>query len=175
MKKIIPLLIALLMGSPTLMYGQKDTAEDPIIALFGAYEDREGVESITISPALFGLMKGGKGSDKKTQELVSKISALHIFSLEGAAGKAAANRKAFTAELQAIMQSDFTRIMMVKDAGERVELHVRNRADGCEDCKSALLFVTSASKAVTVMYLAGTIDKTLIDAVMNGEIGISNR
>ncbi len=174
MKKIIPFLIAMLIGIPTITYGQKSTDEDPVIKLLNEYEDKEGVESITISPALLGLMKNGKSNDKKTQELISKISDLRIVTLSDK-DKENPNRKAFTTELQAIVEKDFTRIMMVKDSGEQVELHVRNKSDECKDCKRALLFITSASKVITVMYLAGTIDKTLIDAVMKGEIGISNK
>lgn len=174
MKRIIPLLIAVFIGMmPTAMYGQKGAEEAPLIKLFNAYEDKEGVESISISPALLGLMKSGKSNDKKTQELISKISELRIITLTDN-GKGSANRKAFTAELDAIVKTDFTRVMMVKNAGERVELFVQQKSD-CKDCASALLFTTSASKTLTVMHLAGTIDKAMIDAVMNGEIGVSNK
>jgi hypothetical protein len=50
---------------------------------------------------------------------------------------------------------------------------VRSAPANCKDCKGALLFITSETNSVTVIYLSGTIDKTLIDAVMKGEIGIS--
>ena len=175
MKRVVPILIIImLMSLPSGVYGQKD-AEDPVLKIFDKYEDREGVESITISPALLGLMKNGNSGDKKTQELISKITGLRILSLtDGSGGKGRANREALTAELQAVVKKDFEEIMKVKSSGERIELYVRNKPD-CKDCKSALLFITSASNSVTVMHLAGTIDKTLIDAVMNGEIGMSNK
>jgi len=154
---------------PSGVYGQKD-ANDPVLKIFDKYEEREGVESITISPALLGLMKNGNSGDKKTQELISKIGGLRILTLkDGADGKGRANREALAAELQTVVKRDFEEIMKVKSADERIELYVRN----CKDCKSALLFITSANNSLTVMHLAGTIDKTLIDAVMNGEIGIN--
>jgi hypothetical protein len=62
--------------------------------------------------------------------------------------------------------------MTVKEAGERMELYVRSKTDGCKDCKSALLFTTQWSKVITVVHLVGTIDKPVIDAVMSGEIGM---
>ena len=172
MKKIIPIMIiTMLMCLPSVVYGQKN-AEDPILKIFDKYEEREGVESITISPALLGLMKSGNSGDKKTQELISKITGLRILTLtDGADGKGRANREALTTELQDIVKKDFEEIMKVKNSDERIELYVRN----CKDCKSALLFITSANNSLTVMHLAGMIDKTLIDAVMNGEIGISNK
>ena len=174
MKRIVPVLIAVMLLNYPL-YGQKDVNEDPVIKIFNKYEEKEGVESITISPALLVLMKNGKTNDKKTQDLISKISGLRILTLtDGADGKGRANREALTAELQAVVQKDFEEIMKVKSSGERIELYVRNKPD-CEGCKSALLFITSANTSVTVMHLAGLIDKGLIDAVMNGEIGISGK
>ena len=172
MKNVIPMIIiTMLMCVPSGVYGQKD-ANDPVLKIFDKYEEREGVESITISPALLGLMKNGNSGDKKTQELISKIGGLRILTLkDGDDGKGRANREALAAELQTVVKRDFEEIMKVKSADERIELYVRN----CKDCKSALLFITSANNALTVMHLSGTIDKTLIDAVMNGEIGISNK
>ncbi|MDR1172459.1 MAG: DUF4252 domain-containing protein [Bacteroidales bacterium] len=176
MKRFVPILIIMmLVGVPSEAYGQKDAGDDPVIRIFNKYEEKEGVESITISPALLGLMKNGKTSDRKTQDLISKITGLRILTLtDGVNGKGRANREALTAELQAVVKKDFEEIMKVKSSGERIELYVRNKPD-CGECKGALLFITSASNSVTVMHLAGTIDKSLIDAVMNGEIATSNK
>jgi len=175
MKRIVPILIiTMLMYLPSGVYGQKN-AEDPVLKIFDKYEEREGVESITISPALLGLMKNGNSGDKKTQELISKIGGLRILTLtDGANGKGRANREALAAELQTVVKTGFDEIMKVRNANERIELYVRHKPD-CKDCMSALLFITSAANSLTVMHLAGTIDKTLIDAVMNGEIGLSNK
>ena len=171
MKKVVKFLIVMiLISSLSGVYGQqRDSEIDPVIRIFNRYEERDGVESVTISPALLGLMKNGRTNDKKTQELISRISGLRIMTLaDGAEGKGRANREALTAELQAVVKNDFEEIMIVRSSGERMELHVRNK-----DGRGALLFITSTANSVTVMHLAGTIDKTLIDAVMNGEIGIS--
>jgi hypothetical protein len=169
------LIIAILTGLPSGIYGQKDTDEDPVIKIFNKYEEREGIESISISPALLRLMKDGRTGDKKTQDLISKIIGLRILTLtDGADGKGRTNREALNGELQTVVKKDFVEFMMVKNADERVELYVRNTPD-CKDCKSALLFITSTSKSITVMHLAGNVDKSLIDAVMNGEIGISHK
>jgi hypothetical protein len=163
------LIIALLISVSSGVYGQND--DDPVIRIFNKYENREGVESITISPALLGLMRNERTNDVRTQELISKITGLRILSItDGAGGRGRANREALTAELQTVVRSDFEEIMKVNSSGERIELYVRNQPN-----KSALLFITSATNSVTVLHLAGTIDKTLIDAVMNGEIGLSGK
>jgi len=174
-KLVIPILtIIVLMCMPSGVYGQKN-AEDPILKIFDQYEEREGVESITISPALLGLMKNGNSGDKKTQELISKISGLRILTLN-ADGKGRVNREreALMADLQNVVKTGFEQIMKVKNANERIELYVRHKSD-CKDCMSALLFIASEVNSLTVMHLAGIIDKTLIDAVMNGEIGLSSK
>jgi len=170
MKRVVPILIiTMLMCLPSGAFGQAN-ADDPVLKIFDKYEDREGVESITISPALLGLMKNGNSGDKKTQDLISKITGLRILTMtDGSGGRGKASREALAAELTAVVKKDFEEIMKVKTSGESIELYVRN----CKDCKSALLFITSANHSLTVMHLAGIIDKTLIDAVMNGDIGMS--
>ena len=170
MKRVVKFLVVMiLISSPFGVYGQRDSEEDPVIRILNKYEERDGVESVTISPALLGLMKNGRTNDRKTQDLISRISGLRIMTLsDGAQGRGKANREALTSELQEVVKKDFEEIMIVRNSNERVELHVRSK-----DGKGALLFITSTSNSVTVMHLAGTIDKTLIDAVMNGEIGIS--
>ena len=171
MKRIIYILIiASFACASSGAYGQND--DDPVIKIFNKYENREGAEFITISPALFGLIKNGNPSDKKTQELISKITGLSILTLsDGVDGKGRAGREALATELQAVVKKDFEEIMKVKSSGESSELYVRN----CKNCKAALLFISSSINSVTVLHLTGTIDKTMIDAVMNGEIGISNK
>ena len=176
MKRIVHILSIITMiwtGLPSGIYGQSN--DDPVIKIFNKYEEREGVESITISPTLLGMMNG-KTNDKKTQDLLSKINGLRIMSLtDGTDGKGRANREAITNELKALVQKDYEEIMKVKSSDDRLELYVRNKPANCKDCKGALLFINSATNSVTVIYLTGTVDKSLIDAVMNGEIGISNK
>ena len=169
MNNIIKILVISILICPLKAYGQREAAEDPIIKIFNKFEDRDGVESVTISPALLGLMRNDRTNDPKTQALISRINGLRIITIsDGEHGRGRANREALTTELQAAVKVDFEEIMIVRSGGERVELYVRSK-----DNKGALLFITSNASTVTVMHLAGNIDKTLIDAVMNGEIGIS--
>ena len=172
MNRIIGILVvSILVCSPFEAYGQqqRNADEDPVIRIFNRYEEREGVESITISPALLGLMRGGRTNDERTRDLISKINGLRIITIsDGSGGRGRANREALAAELQAVVRADFEEVMRVRNANERVELYVRNM-----DGRGALLFITTSANSITAMHLAGTIDKALIDAVMNGEIGIS--
>ena len=169
MNRVVKILVICILLSPFSVYGQRDAVEDPVIRIFNKYEERDGVESITISPALLGLMRNGRTNDQKTKDLISRINGLRIITIsDGADGKGRTNREALTAELQAAVKTDFEEIMMVRSAGERMELYIRNK-----DNRGALLFITSSANTVTVMHLAGTVDKMLIDAVMNGDIGIS--
>ena len=167
------LVISILICLPSGAKGQ--TPEDPIIGIFNKYEQREGVESISISPAMLRLMQSGRTNDPKTQELVSKITGLRILSIsDGTGNRGRASREALATELQEVVRKDFVEFMSVRNAGERVELHVRNIAD-CRNCTNALLLITSSANSITAMHLSGTIDQSLIDSVMKGEIGLSNR
>jgi hypothetical protein len=68
----------------------------------------------------------------------------------------------------------YEQIMTIKETGERLELHIRNVTDKNGNKQaSALLFITSSNKSVTVMHLSGNIDKSVIDAVTTGEIRIN--
>ena len=174
MRRLINILtIAILIGAPLCAYGQT-ADDDPVIRIFNKYEDREGVESVTISPALFGLMRNGNSGDDKTRELISKISGLRILTFDSTVSGGRATREALITELQTVVRRNFEEIMKVNSSGERVELYIQHNQN-CRDCKSALLLINSDSNSVTVLHLAGTIDKTLIDAVMNGEIGLSGK
>jgi hypothetical protein len=173
---MFPVLLMMMLsaGNPWNVCGQKKSGSDAVLDIFNKYEEKEGVESITVSPALLGLMKNGKDGDRKTQELISKISGLRIITInDGNTEKGKITRESFVNELQAIVKKEYTEIMKVKTSEEKVELYIRE-AENCKDCKavSALLFINSVNSSVTAMHLAGTIDKTLIDAVMNGDISI---
>jgi len=163
------LVVCILICLPSVAYGQ--AGDDPIIRIFNKYEAKDGVESISISPALLGMMtRAGGANDQRTRDLISKITGLRILTISDNSGnRGRANREAFTAELQTVLKRDFTEFMSMRNADERVELYVRNVS---ENQANALLLITTATNSVTVIHLAGNIDKTLIDAVISGEIGI---
>lgn len=170
MKKIIFVFTAAILVNWTAgAFGQKNGSTDPVLKIFDKYEAGEGVESVSISPAMLGIMKNDKNNDKKSQDLISKISGLRILTLtDEVDGK---TREGLVSDLQAVIKKDFEEIMKVKNSNERIELYVKKDADS-NDFKSALLFVTSSDSSVTVMHLAGKIDKNLIKAVINGDIDI---
>jgi hypothetical protein len=173
MKKLFSILtISILICLPSVVYAQ--TGDDPIIRIFNKYEEKDGVESVSISPALLRMMtRAGGANDQRTQDLISKITGLRILTIsDNSSNRGRTNREAFTTELQTVVRNHFTEFMSVRNADERVELYVRNAP---ENQTNALLLITTASNSVTVIHLAGNIDKTLIEAVMSGEIGITNR
>ncbi len=176
MKQFIPMMIAaMLLCLPFHLSAQSENP-DPILSIFNKYEDKDGVESITISPSLLGLMKTGKTNDKKTQDLVAKILGLRILSISDKADqKENPLREQLLAELKPVLNKDYEQFLKVKSEGDRVELYIKKNAGKNSNQNSALLFITSESRSVTVMHLAGIIDKELIDAVMNGEIGTSTK
>ncbi len=167
MSRIISLMaILLLLCSPTVVMAQ--SGDDPILSILNKYEKEEGIESITISPSLLALMQKSKNNDQKTQELVAKITGLRILTVTDKPGQ---SRKPlseqFFSDLQSIGKTGFEQIMKVKSDKDNVELYVSKG-----DKKAVLLFISSEKNSATAIYLSGLIDKALIDAVMNGEIGV---
>ncbi|GHT21531.1 hypothetical protein FACS189464_0440 [Bacteroidia bacterium] len=156
-------------------FGQKEANEDLIPGIFDRYEDKTGVESITISPSLLMTLKSNKTNDKKTLDLVSKISGLRVLNINNSADKDNV-REALLAELKTAVKKGYEQIMTIKESGERLELHLRIVTDRNDSKQaSALLFITSGNDSVTVLLLSGNIDKSVIDAVVNGEISISKK
>jgi hypothetical protein len=177
MKTISKLLyISILLSLTTSSaFGQKEANDDPIPGIFDRYEDKTGVESITISPSLLMAIKNGKTNDKKTQDWVAKISGLRILIINNSADKENL-REPLLAELKTAVTKGYEQIMTIKELGERLELHLRIVTDKNNNRQtSALLFITSGSDSVTVMHLSGNIDKSVIDAVTTGEISVSKK
>ena len=174
MKRFIPMMItAILLCQPFLLPAQN--ASDPVLAVFDKYEDKEGVESVTISPSLLGLMKGNKAGDKKTQELIGKISGLKVLSISDKPENTKKSlREQLLADLRPVLSKEYEQVMKVKSEGDRVELYIRKNAGKNSTQSSALLFITSEVHSVTVMHLSGVVDKELVDAVIKGDIGITN-
>lgn len=163
------LLLAALASAATMTaYGQKDVNEDPIPKLLDAYEEKEGVASITISPSLLAMVKKGKGQDRQTKELISKIAALRILTITDSEVK-----KNLLHELEPALQKSYAQIMKTKAAGERMALYLRRETENGNEKQVGALLVTIAEADLTVMHLSGMVDAGLIDAVMNGKISVS--
>ena len=173
MKEIIPMLITALLLCLPLKISAQNEKTDPVVAVLDKYEDRDGVESITISPALIGLMSN-KSNDRKTQDLISKISGLRIISINNRTDKEKPMYEQFLSELRPLLGNSYDQILKAKNEDSRVELYVKKNIEKLGK-KGALIFITSENQSVTTMYLSGNIDKDLIDAVMNGDIGMSGK
>ncbi|MDR2814056.1 MAG: DUF4252 domain-containing protein [Prevotellaceae bacterium] len=171
MKKAINLLMlaALMSAAAANAYGQKIVPEDSVPKILDAYEEKEGVESITISPTMLAMMKNGKAQDRNTKELLSKIMELRILNVtsDGLAEK-------LTSELKPALQKSYTQIMKAKMTNERMSLYAQNPPAIAGDKRvSALLVIIFGQQSTSIMYLSGDIDASLTEAVMSGKIGVS--
>ncbi|MDR0415627.1 MAG: DUF4252 domain-containing protein [Prevotellaceae bacterium] len=173
MKKIVTLLTLTLLVciAAANAYGQKEAREDLVSGLLDVYEDKEGVESITISSSLLAMMENGTGQDKQTKELISKIKDLRVLIITDAGVE-----KALLAELEPVLQNTYTQIMKVKkSAKERMMLYLRTSPEKSGKKQAGALLVTIAEdNSLTVMYLSGNVDTDLIDAVLSGKVNVMN-
>lgn len=173
MKKVINLLLlaALTSLAAASAYGQKIVCEDSVPKILDAYEEKEGVEAITISPSMLAMMKDNKAQDRNTKELLFKITELRILIVTGE--KLAGQLRA---DLNPLLQKGYTQIMKAKLAGEHMLLYTQNVPENAGDGqKNALLAIISEPKSTSIMYLSGDIDASLTEAVMSGKISVSGK
>jgi hypothetical protein len=171
MKKAIKILMlaALVSITAASAYGQKVVHEDSVPQILDAYEEKEGVESITISPAMLAMMKNGKAQDRKTKELLSKITELRILIVTNEQ-----LMERLMAELKPNLQKSYTQIMKAKITGEYMLLYTQNiPANSGNRQLNALLAIITEPQSSSIMYLSGDIDASLTEAVMSGKISAS--
>ena len=166
------MLAALMSLTAASAYGQKPVYEDPVPQILDAYEEKEGVEAITISPtAILALIKNGKAQDKKTKELLSKITELRIL-IVGSDEL----MEQLKAELNPALQKGYTQIMKAKVTGNHMLLYAQNIPENAESShRNALLAIISEPQSASVMYLSGDVDASLTEAVMSGKISVSGK
>jgi len=132
--------------------------------IFSTYESYKNVQSVSINPAAFFSLS----EETKSNELLSKMSLLKILNVtKGGNDKDRnvwINLKNDVDKL--IRENNFSQILKVKDKDELLEMYTRK-----EDT-SLLLLTADSSSEYAVFYIQGNIDKSVIDALMTGNIKI---
>lgn len=151
MKKI--LIIWLLTIIPIGMSAQ----EKSFSKIYSIFEDRDGVETLNISPRAFAIFV--PDSSKSEKELFRKMETLKIISVSR---KCASTSDSLSKEIKNyVSNGGFEQVMKVKDSAEQLFMYHKD---------SELLFLAEYTEDVSVIYIKGTIDKDVMKAVMEGEI-----
>lgn len=132
--------------------------------IFATYENYRNVESVSITPELFATLS----AEAKSNELLTKITLLKILNVtKGTTDK----EKSVWINLRndvnkLIQENNFSQILKVKEKGDLLEMYLKKSE------KSLLVFIADSQTEYAVFYLQGNIDKSVIDALITGEIKI---
>ncbi|HBZ34893.1 MAG TPA: DUF4252 domain-containing protein [Bacteroidales bacterium] len=132
--------------------------------IFSTYENYKNVQSVSINPAAFFHLS----EETKSNELLSKMSLLKILNVTKGGNEKDKNvwinLKSDVEKF--IRENNFSQILKVKDKDELLEMYSRK-----ED-NSLLLLTADSQSEYAVFYIQGDIDKSVIDALMKGNIKI---
>lgn len=132
--------------------------------IFATYENYRNVESVSITPELFATLS----AEAKSNELLTKITLLKILNVK----KAGTDKERSvwinlrTDVNKLIQENNFSQILKVKEKGDLLEMYLKKSEN------SLLVFIADSQAEYAVFYLQGNIDKSVIDALITGEIKI---
>lgn len=132
--------------------------------IFATYENYRNVESVSITPELFATLS----AEAKSNELLTKITLLKILNVK----KAGTDKERSvwinlrTDVNKLIQENNFSQILKVKEKGDLLEMYLKKSEN------SLLVFIADSQSEYAVFYLQGNIDKSVIDALITGEIKI---
>ncbi|MCK9627290.1 MAG: DUF4252 domain-containing protein [Bacteroidales bacterium] len=132
--------------------------------VFSTYENYKNVESVSITPELFATLS----AEAKSNELLTKISLLKILNVsKGGAEKERTVWINLRSDINKLIQEyNFSQILKVKEKGDLLEMYLKKSEN------SLVLFIADSPAEYAVFYLQGNIDKSVIDALITGEIKI---
>ena len=162
-----------LLGLPLAAQTTKPLEQKPIPALtqlFSQYEQEAGLEYVALSSRLLSMMRA---SDKETSDILNKISSLYLVYIEDK-NKQAPLAQRIQDDVQAMVKNlHYENLMQVRKQNEAFTIYI-SPAVGPQGYSEALLVVINEATTFSAMGITGTISQTVIDAVMDGKIGITN-
>jgi len=174
MKQRITTLISLfsilwLMCAPESLSAQNrriQTLDD----LFGKYEQTKGVGYISISPSLLKLAK--KADSNELDEVLNSIASLRILNMDITPGlENLANR--IRQDVQNLVkQENYEEIVKMRDGESNFVIYLSRNKDKNSRQLEALLMIANDESELVLIGISGKITQKVIDAVLEGKIGV---
>jgi len=141
--------------------------------LFATYEQVKGVGFISISPSLLKLSKSSDSKDM--DEIFNSIVSLRILNMDITPElENLANR--IRQDVQNLVrQEHFEEMMKVKQDDSDFVVYLSKNKDNNSKQLEALLLVASEQTELVIIGISGKITRNVIDAVMEGKIGIMSK
>jgi len=169
LQSISLIVIAWLIGATGELSAQNRRIKS-IDDLFAAYEQVKGVGYISISPSLLKL--SFSSDSKEMNDIFNAIASLRILNLditpelESLAGRIRQDVQ------NLVRQENYEEIMKVKDDDSNFIIYLSQNKDKNSKQLEALLLVANDKSELVLIGISGKITKAVIDAVMEGKIGI---
>ena len=138
--------------------------------LFATYEQVKGVGYISISP---GLLKFKAAESKEMDEIFNCIASLRILNIDITPElENLANR--IRQDVQTLVrQENYEEIVKMKDSDSHFVIYLSKNKDKNSQHLEALLMVASEKSELVLIGISGKITQKVIDAVLEGKIGIT--
>ena len=132
--------------------------------IFSSYENLKNVESVSISPTLFATLS----EEAHSNELLTKITMLKILNVaKGGSEKENIVWSDLRSEVSKLISDySFSQILKVKEKGQQLDMYLKKGED------TILIFMADSPTEYSVFYLRGSLDKSVIDALIKGDIKI---
>jgi hypothetical protein len=139
--------------------------------LFSAYEQEKGVGYISISPSLLKLAKGSDSKD--LDEVFNAIASLRILNMEITPELVGlANRIRSDVNLL-VQHGNFEEVVKMREGEGNFAVYLSKKSNKESKELEALLMVASEESELVIIGISGTITRKVIDAVLEGKIGIT--
>ena len=162
-----------LLGLPLAAQSSNPTGQKPIPALttlFTSYEQEAGLEYVALSSRLLSMMRG---SDKETTDILNKLSSLYLIYVEDKSRQLPLTQR-IQNEVEAMVKDQrYENLMQVRKKDEAFTIYI-SPPIGPQGYSEALLVVINEASTFSVMGITGIISQTVINAVMDGKIGVTN-
>ena len=138
--------------------------------LFAKYEQTKGVGYISISPSLLKLAKAA--DSKELDEVFNSIVSLKILNMDITPDlESLANR--IRQDVQNLVkQQSYEEIVKMKDGDSNFVIYLSQNKDKNSKQLEALLLVAGKESELVLIGISGKITQKVIDAVLDGKIGI---
>ena len=162
-----------LLGLPLAAQTTKPSEQKPIPALtqlFTQYEQEAGLEYVALSSRLLSMMRA---SDKETSDILNKLSSLYLIYVEDKAIQLPLTQR-IQNEVEAMVKGQrYENLMQVRKKDEAFTIYISPPV-GPQGYSEAMLVVINEASTFSVMGITGTISQTVINAVMDGKLGVTN-
>ena len=138
--------------------------------LFSAYEQEKGVGYISISPSLLKLSFAA--DSKEMDDIFNCIASLRILNMDITPELERLANRIRLDVLNLVRQENFEEIMKMRDGDSDFAIYLSKSKDKNSKQLEALLLVANGKDELVLIGISGNITKAVIDAVMEGKIGI---